>query len=362
MMKHIYQFLLIMSLNLEKSLFQDSTNLSLQHRKLNELIEKIEQQKVVLATWENVQADIQQRARQTLLPAYADLHQVMFQQMQQLWNMLSSNEFSKADLLQLDNKIQNLATQLTNIKTLTTPQKSLVERIIGFYQQHADHISAKKIKNNQKNERTNSNDQTQKTDEDAIDDFDFEAFENDAQQQFREQAKQKKQQEKREHASMMANQSLRTVYLKIAAMIHPDREQDEQKKQEKTVIFQHANQAYEQKDLFNLLKIQIQIEQHKSMTPKVLSSEQVKFYKIALDTQVTQLNEKIDEIIASFHWVNRAEQGKRNTSQKIKLDDVYKALDVECAEIKQHIKWEKERLKYMTKLKNLEILLGNRVL
>jgi DnaJ-class molecular chaperone len=30
----------------------------------------------------------------------------------------------------------------------------------------------------------------------------------------------------------MAAQSLKTVYLKIAAMIHPDREQDETKKEE----------------------------------------------------------------------------------------------------------------------------------
>ena len=66
--------------------------------------------------------------------------------------------------------------------------------------------------------------------------------------------------------------------------------------------------------------------------------------------------------LASFHWVNCTAQGKRNNSRKIKVDDVYKALNVECAEIKQHIKWEKERLKYMSKLKGLEMLLGNGVL
>jgi curved DNA-binding protein CbpA len=53
----------------------------------------------------------------------------------------------------------------------------------------------------------------------------------------------------------MAAQSLKTVYLKIAAMIHPDREQDETKKAEKTELFQQASQAYEQQDLFYLLKL-----------------------------------------------------------------------------------------------------------
>jgi DnaJ-class molecular chaperone len=35
----------------------------------------------------------------------------------------------------------------------------------------------------------------------------------------------------------MAAQSLKTVYLKIAAMIHPDREQDETRKQKKLSYF-----------------------------------------------------------------------------------------------------------------------------
>lgn len=38
-------------------------------------------------------------------------------------------------------------------------------------------------------------------------------------------------------------------------MIHPDREQDETKKQEKTELFQQASQAYEKQDLFYLLKL-----------------------------------------------------------------------------------------------------------
>ena len=64
---------------------------------------------------------------------------------------------------------------------------------------------------------------------------------------------------------------------KIASIIHPDREQDEQLKVEKTVMLQHANQAYEQQDLFYLLKLQIQVEQNRGVTQKGLSNEQAKF-------------------------------------------------------------------------------------
>ena len=87
----------------------------------------------------------------------------------------------------------------------------------------------------------------------------------------------------------MAAQSLKTVYLKIAAMIHPDREQDETKKEKKTELFQQASQAYEQQDLFYLLKLQLQLEQNKGSSSKALSAEQVKLYQLALEGQSQKL-------------------------------------------------------------------------
>ena len=44
------------------------------------------------------------------------------------------------------------------------------------------------------------------------------------------------------------------------------------------------------------------------------------------------------------------------------IGDVYKAVDADCAELKQQLKWEKERLKYMKKLSGGEMLLGYGVL
>jgi curved DNA-binding protein CbpA len=146
---------------------------------------------------------------------------------------------------------------------------------------------------------------------------------------------------------------LKTVYLKIAAMIHPDREQDESKKAEKTALFQQASQAYEQQDLFYLLKMQLQLEQNKSVTSKELSPEQVKFYKLALEAQSQQLESQIDEILDSFQLA------KKIKAEHMHISDVYKAIDVDCAELKQQVKWEKERLKYMKKVSGVEMLLGH---
>ncbi|MEB6480193.1 molecular chaperone DnaJ [Acinetobacter vivianii] len=339
-----------MSFDLKVSLKQRAEP-SAQQKKLNRLIDQIEQQKTSLATWQNAQAEIQQHTRQKLMPVYSELHEVLFQQLDQLWNLLQQHEFSKTDMQQLDEKIAQLAQMLKRSKMLKDEQLKLVKQIDTFYQQHAQQLAKKNKKvQSAKLEQHQSYEQSSASEQD-----DFEQYAAE-QQQAREQAKQLRQQQKREQAEQMAAQSLKTVYLKIAAMIHPDREQDESKKEEKTELFQQASQAYEQQDLFYLLKLQLQLEQNKGVGSKELSAEQVKFYKLALDAQSQQLESQIDEILDSFRLA------KKVKAEHLHISDVYKAIDADCAELKQQLKWEKERLKHMKKVSGVEMLLGHGVL
>ncbi|MFN0296926.1 molecular chaperone DnaJ [Acinetobacter albensis] len=353
-----------MSFDLKLSVQQDSQNLSPQQKKLNRLIEQIEQQKIQLTAWQKAQAEIQQQARKTLVPIYTELHNILFQQLEQLWNSLQRYEFSKADIAQLDNKIQNLAAILKISQVLSEQQKLKVIQIDHFYQQHTEHNQAKK---NKKKPTIKSHDPTETYDqhlnhEQAEVDLDGYEYDTHQHEVEREQHRLNRQKQKREQAQKMADQSLKTVYLKIASIIHPDREQDEQLKVEKTEMLQHANAAYEKQDLFYLLKLQIQVEQNRGVAQKSLSNEQVKFYKLALDAQKQQLDAQIDDIIESLNWTKQPNSKAQNSSNPIQIADLYKKLDADCAELKQQVKREKERLKYMGKLKGLEMLLGNGVL
>ncbi|EPC7180590.1 molecular chaperone DnaJ [Acinetobacter baumannii] len=340
-----------MSFDLKVSLQQRSEP-SAQQKKLNHLIDKIEQQKVSLSAWQNAQAEIQQHIRQKLMPVYSDLHAVLFQQLEQLWNILHSHEFSKADIQQLDEKIAQLAQMLKRSKMLSAEQLDLVKQIDTFYQQHAAELAKK----NRKAQSIKSEyEYEESVDQRAELEEDFEKYAAE-QQQLREQAKQQRLQQKHEQAEQMAAQSLKTVYLKIAAMIHPDREQDETKKEEKTELFQQASQAYEKQDLFYLLKLQLQLEQNKGLGAKELSAEQLRFYKLALDTQSQQLESQIAEILDSFQLA------KNVKAEHVHISDVYKAVDADCTELKQQLKWEKERLKHMKKVSGVEMLLGHGVL
>ena len=341
-----------MSFDLKVTIKQKE-NISGPQKKLNVLIEKIEKQKMMLAVWKNAQTEIQQYTRQKLLPMYQELHELWFQQLIQLWTVLHAHEFSKADIAKLDNKIAQLAKRLKHSQMLNAEQLKQVMQMDTFYSQHTEQNQRKAKKEvpehaEQIDEAAYSFDQ-----EDAAED-DFEHYAAE-QLQKREQAKQLRQLQKREQAEQMAAQSLKTVYLKIAAMIHPDREQNESRKVEKTELFQQASQAYEQQDLFYLLKMQLQLEQNKgaTATSKELSPEQVKFYKLALDAQSQQLESQIEDILNSFELV------KKLKADQVHIGDVYKAIDADATELKQHVKWEKECLKHMKKVSGVELLLEN---
>ena len=108
--------------------------------------------------------------------------------------------------------------------------------------------------------------------------------------------------------------------------------------------------------MFYLLKLQLQLEQNKGVGAKALSSEQVKFYKLALDAQSQQLEHQIEEILDSFQLA------KKVKAEHLHMSDVYKTIDADCAELKQQLKWEKERLKHMKKVSGVEMLLEHGVL
>jgi hypothetical protein len=335
-----------------KTTAQPEAQLSPQQKKLNRLIERIEQQKQELAAWKNAQADIQNYTRSKLLPVYRELHTVLFTQLDTLWNHLAHDALSKADLVQIDTKIAALAKMLKKSQMLTSEQKEQVEKIDTFYMQHAEHIRAKKTKANS----IQSHDLAEIVEQNV--DVDWENYEYDSAQYEaeRERAKQLKQQEKREQAAKMAAQSLKTVYLKITAMIHPDREPNEAKKLDKTELLQKVNEAHAEQDLFYLLKLQLQLETNKGLSSKVLSSEQVKFYQLALEAQSQSLQGQLDEIFASFHLSSHI-----NTKQ-LKMSDVNKVIDQDATELKQQLKWEKERLKHMKKVSGMKILMEHGVL
>ncbi len=338
-----------------KTTFQTVLEVSPQHQKLKRLIDEIEQQKLLLEEWKQAQADIHSYSQKALMPAYRSLYVTLFQQMQVLWNSLSVYGLSKLDKAQVETKIQTLVKLLKNSKFLDQTQSKEVDSLFTYYEQAEEYAKNKKSK---KKIQELDGDLTQSLNPHD----DVENWNTDEYVQAREQAKLKRQQEKQAKASRLVNQSLKTVYLKIAAIIHPDRELDESKKVEKTELLQRANEAYEQEDLFFLLKLQLEVEQNKNSSNKGLSAEQVKFYQQSLEAQSQALKKQIQELIDSLVWSNKAKILVKKSKGQLNIMDLYKQIDVDVSAVKQQFKAEKQRLSFMGKESGLEMLLEKGVL
>ncbi|PJI30087.1 molecular chaperone DnaJ [Acinetobacter pseudolwoffii] len=347
-----------MSFNL-KTIIQPFTALSPQQKKLDRLIDKIEQQKLELAQWQQAEQEIRQYTQQTFIPVYHELHGVLFAQLEQLWQHLHEAEFSKAEIVVMDEKIQSLAAYLKDSQAMSMQQAIKVNEIYNYYQQLNEHAQFRKSQNKTNELERFFEDQNglDPTDTDDFEEWNAEHF-----QQAREQARLKRQQEKQAQATKLAEQSLKTVYLKIAAIIHPDRESNDIKKIKKTELLQHANAAYEKQDLFTLLKMQLQIEQDRDPSQKGLNAEQLKFYQLALDAQSQTLQGQIDALIETLVWSDKTRIAVKKSKGKLQITDLYKQIDEDTATIKQQIKLEKERLKYMKKVSGLEMFLRHGML
>lgn len=335
-----------------KTTVQTQIELSKPEQKLNRLIDQIEQQKLLLATWQKAKDEIRAYSQKALMPAYRDLYNTLYAQMQSLWNSQSSYDLSKSDAVQVDSKIHALARLLNDSNMLEQYQLDEVAKLYAYYAQAEEHAQMKK---NKKKVMDLEKDSSQP--DDAIEDWNHDPY-----QQAREQAKLKRQQDKQAQAEKLVNQSLKTVYLKIASIIHPDREQDEARKVEKTELLQRANEAYEQEDLFFLLKLQLEIEQSKHASNKGLGAEQIKFYQQALEAQSQALKQQIQQLIDSLVWSNKAKIAVQKSKGQLNIQNLYKQIDADVSVVKQQLKAEKQRLMYMGREEGLEMLLEHGVL
>lgn len=114
-----------------------------------------------------------------------------------------------------------------------------------------------------------------------------------------ERKKSKKQlqsEAKREAAEKEVSLSVREVYRKLAASLHPDREQDEQERLRKTELMQRVNVAYENKDLLTLLNLQLEIEQIDQQHINSLSEVRLKHYIQVLNDQAAELQMELSDM------------------------------------------------------------------
>ena len=87
--------------------------------------------------------------------------------------------------------------------------------------------------------------------------------------------------------------SIREVYRKLASALHPDREPDLQERARKTALMQRVNQAYDKKDLLQLLELQLELEHIDAHAIAGLSEDRLKHFNKILKEQLAELEQEI---------------------------------------------------------------------
>lgn len=374
-------------MKLQKSIIETEEKISPQQKKFQRLSQKIVQQKAHLAEWLLAQKTIQARAQAELLPAYQQLRQIIFQQIEQLLKQ-KKQKMTKAQLAKLDAKIEQLALPLWQSQQMSEQQNNFLSALLKAYghdvemyqektdaEQGFEHDAEYSFEQDVEQDIENLSDAEFFQLEIAelkislcaeydleIDFFDFDAddlddfmqkfldklqqqeqleflkhFDAQERQQLeremqREKAKAEKIVQQRAQAKKNAVQSMKGIYLKIVALIHPDREQDQHKKQEKTSLLQQVNQAYEGRDLLALLAFQVELGQQQN---QLLANQQLKAYNLVLEEQLEKLSIDIEDVIDSFNWSNHRSM---RSNRKPKVNDLYENYEQNWLTIREEIK------------------------
>ncbi len=105
----------------------------------------------------------------------------------------------------------------------------------------------------------------------------------------RKTAKQLAHEEKLNAEAAQTSLSIREVYRKLVSALHPDREPDIDERKRKTALMQRVNQAYDKRDLLQLLELQLELEQIDAKAIAGMSEDRLKHFNKILQDQLLEL-------------------------------------------------------------------------
>ncbi len=166
-----------------------------------------------------------------------------------------------------------------------------------------------------------------------------EAAESDRQEEKAQRQRKSAAQKRSEDNAELARQSLRDIYRKLASAVHPDREQDPERREAKNILMQKINQAYAANDLLTLFEAQMQIEQIDAGQISKMSAERLKQYNKLLAEQLSALQATRREIETAFCMDHDLQVGVELTQQTLArlLQQQAKSLRAEIAQQQQFL-------------------------
>lgn len=288
-------------------------------KKFDQLNKKIEQQKIQLEAWKETAELAQQHVHGKLVPLSEQLNMYRATLIEQLHEASLAYKLTRWEMDALDQLILDLCDLALN-RDLSAAQERRIRQIFEVHAGSTFEDSKTKIAAEKALLEQQMPAEFGLTDDDNIIDLeDPQSLREHFMQQ--QEAKQSAQQHtskarkktakqlhnelQQQQADALACKSLKQIYQRLIAHLHPDREPDEQQKIKKTSLMQQVNAAYQTQDLMALIQLQIQIGQQNQGALAQLADEQLHLYNLNLAKHSQQLAQDIEQYRLMLHDICR---------------------------------------------------------
>ncbi|MEO7032032.1 MAG: molecular chaperone DnaJ [Herbaspirillum sp.] len=286
----------------------DAPRSTKQQKRFKQLIKKIEKQRQQLQSWHTNILLYQQKHAKEYVPLLGKLDQQRGKLVYLFDRIYLDKAFNKLERQKLAELIVKVATDL-----LAADENAELKVIYNKYSPIDFDTQANAAKAQAKARLEQILD-TEIADDIELDDETVNKLMAEKAQQMREQealrenhgqerkktAKQLAREEKREQEQKSINRSIREIFRQLASTLHPDREPDSAERARKTELMQRVNVAYGNKNLWQLLELQMEIEQVDETVIAALGEERLQHYNQSLSEQLIDLEIEIEQTELDF--------------------------------------------------------------
>lgn len=273
--------------------------LSAGQRKFNGLIKKIEKQRQVLQAWEASVPLYMERWSTEFRPQLDSYHEGNLEFLYLLDACSGQVKLSKADRKTLSQEICALAISLMEDDSETL--KALYTKHSGRDFEADRHEEDQLLKQGlHEIYGFDLGDDTDLNSPEAIAQKLHEQFQAEHAKHQQKPQKKTARQLREEKEAHQTSQSVREIYRKLASTLHPDRESDPVERERKTALMQRVNHAYSERNLLELLQLQLEVEHIDTDTINTLSTEKLKHYNQVLTEQLGKLEQETLSLELAF--------------------------------------------------------------
>jgi hypothetical protein len=291
----------------------DQSQLSKGQKTFNTLIKQIEKRRAGLAAWEAAIPPYQQKYTSELAPLFATLADMQVKMVHCLDWASDQKGLTKSERRIIASLIAELAGELlaerddAELKAVynkhsgsdydseeaarVEDMKSMLEDVLGF--ELGDELDLSSPEDLLKRAQEQMQERQMQHDADQM-----------AQEERRsirkKSAKQLAREARKQAEEQQISQSIRELYRKLASALHPDRETDPQERDRKTALMQRVNQAYDKRNLLQLLELQLELEHIDQTAINNISEDRLKRYNIILKEQLAELEHEILHVEGGF--------------------------------------------------------------